>query len=201
MAAFAAGVKIDAFAYMPVQEYGNAFSTFIAQNMGAKKPERIRQGVRCGVGTVVVYCVVTSFILWFLAKPLILIFIDQSETRIVAEGIRYLHTVGPFYCGIGCLFLFYGLYRALGKPGISVVLTVISLGCVVLWTVGTAGNRRGWNLVVHPHRLGVGGSDGFSVLPEKQGTVFTNDVMEKGFTRCCFCTIPNVPPVRRPRRI
>ena len=57
-----------------------------------------------------------------------MIFIDQGEDVIVAEGIRYLHTVGPFYCGIGCLFLLYGLYRALGRPGISVVLTVISLG-------------------------------------------------------------------------
>ena len=153
MAAFAAGVKIDAFAYMPVQEYGNAFSTFIAQNMrsvdfqtveaaqnmGAKQPERIRQGVRCGVQTVVVYCVITSLILWFLAKPLILIFIDPSETAIVAEGIRYLHTVGPFYCGIGCLFLLYGLFRALGAPGISVVLTVISLGTRVALSYGLSG--------------------------------------------------------------
>ena len=71
MAAFAAGVKIDAFAYMPVQEYGNAFSTFIAQNMGARQPERIRRGVRCGVLTVVSYCAAVSLILWFLARPLI----------------------------------------------------------------------------------------------------------------------------------
>ena len=35
---------------------------------------------------------------------------------------------GAFYCGIGCLFLLYGLYRALGRPGMSVILTVISLG-------------------------------------------------------------------------
>ena len=128
MAAFAAGVKIDAFAYMPVQEYGNAFSTFIAQNMGAKQPERIKQGVRCGVLTVVSYCTAVSLILWFLARPLILIFIDPGETAVAAEGVRYLHTVGPFYCGIGCLFLLYGLYRALGRPAVSVVLTVISLG-------------------------------------------------------------------------
>lgn len=128
MAAFAAGVKIDAFAYMPVQEYGNAFSTFIAQNMGAKRTERIRQGVRYGVLTVTGYCAAVSLILWFLAKPLILVFIDPEETAVVAEGIRYLHTVGPFYFGIGCLFLLYGLYRALGKPAVSVVLTVISLG-------------------------------------------------------------------------
>lgn len=128
MAAFAAGVKIDAFAYMPVQEYGNAFSTFIAQNMGARKPERIRQGVRCGVGTVAGYCAAVSLVLWVLARPLILIFIDPGETAVTAEGVRYLHTVGPFYCGIGCLFLLYGLYRALGRPAVSVVLTVISLG-------------------------------------------------------------------------
>lgn len=128
MAAFAAGVKIDAFAYMPVQEYGNAFSTFIAQNMGARQGERIRRGVRCGVGTVVCYCAAVSLVLLFLARPLILIFIDPGEAAVVAEGVRYLHTVGPFYCGIGCLFLLYGLYRALGRPGVSVVLTVISLG-------------------------------------------------------------------------
>lgn len=77
MAAFAAAVKIDAFAYMPVQDFGNAFSTFIAQNY---------------------------------------------------EGVRYLRIEGAFYIGIGCLFLLYGLYRALGRPGMSVVLTVFSLG-------------------------------------------------------------------------
>lgn len=128
MAAFAAAVKVDAFAYMPAQEYGNAFSTFIAQNRGAGEGERIRKGVRLGVLTTVTYCVLVSLILWFLAEPLMLIFIDPGESAILAEGVRYLHTVGPFYCGIGCLFLFYGLYRAIGKPGISVVLTVVSLG-------------------------------------------------------------------------
>ena len=44
MAAFAAAVKIDAFAYLPVQELDNAFSTFAAQNYGAGQPERLRQG-------------------------------------------------------------------------------------------------------------------------------------------------------------
>lgn len=132
MAAFAASVKIEAFAYMPVQEYGNAFSTFIAQNMGAHQTKRVQQGFRYGVLTSIGYCFAISLVLWFLAKPLILIFIDPQETLIVAQGIRYLHTVGPFYFGIGCLFLLYGLYRAMGKPGVSVVLTIISLGTRVL---------------------------------------------------------------------
>ena len=46
MAAFAAAVKIDSFAYMPVQDFGNAFSTFVAQNYGAGQTERIRQGIK-----------------------------------------------------------------------------------------------------------------------------------------------------------
>ena len=128
MAAFAAGVKIDAFGYMPVQDFGNAFSTFIAQNYGAGKRERIRAGLRGAVLTALIFCIIISAGVWVLARPLMLLFVNQEETQILAEGIRYLHIEGAFYCGIGCLFLFYGLYRALGKPGMSVVLTVISLG-------------------------------------------------------------------------
>lgn len=128
MAAFAAAVKIDAFAYMPVQDFGNAFSTFIAQNYGAKKEKRIRAGLKGAVGASMLFCVVVSALVWVFARPLMALFVEEEETGIILEGIRYLRIEGAFYCGIGCLFLLYGLYRALGKPGMSVVLTVISLG-------------------------------------------------------------------------
>lgn len=128
MAAFAAAVKIDAFAYMPVQDFGNAFSTFIAQNYGAKKEKRIRTGLKGAVGASMLFCVVVSALVWVFARPLMALFVEEEETGIILEGIRYLRIEGAFYCGIGCLFLLYGLYRALGKPGMSVVLTVISLG-------------------------------------------------------------------------
>ena len=128
MAAFAAAVKIDSFAYMPVQDFGNAFSTFVAQNYGARKKERIQSALRGAVAAAAVFCLVISAGVWVLARPLMLLFISPEETGILAEGIRYLRIEGAFYCGIGCLFLLYGLYRALGRPGMSVVLTVISLG-------------------------------------------------------------------------
>lgn len=60
------------------------------------------------------------------------IFVDVAEAEVILEDVRYLRIEGAFYCGIGCLFLFYGLYRALGKPGMSVILTVISLGTRVM---------------------------------------------------------------------
>jgi putative MATE family efflux protein len=128
MAAFAAAVKIDAFAYMPVQDFGNAFSTFIAQNFGAKKEDRIQQGLKGAVILALLFCVVISITVWVFAEPLMKLFVEAGEAEIIGEGVRYLHIEGAFYCGIGLLFLLYGLYRALGKPGMSVVLTVISLG-------------------------------------------------------------------------
>ncbi|MBO5159821.1 MAG: MATE family efflux transporter [Lachnospiraceae bacterium] len=132
MAAFAAAVKIDAFAYMPVQDFGNAFSTFIAQNYGAKKYDRIRSGFKGAMAASFFFCIIVSAIVWIFARPLMLLFVDSSETAIIFEGVRYLHIEGAFYCGIGCLFLLYGLYRAMGKPEMSVVLTVISLGTRVV---------------------------------------------------------------------
>lgn len=132
MAAFAAAVKIDSFAYMPVQDFGNAFSTFIAQNYGADRKDRIRQGILGALSSAMAFCILISILIWIFAKPLMLLFIDPQETAILSEGIRYLHIEGSFYCGIGCLFLLYGLYRALEHPGMSLVLTIISLGTRVL---------------------------------------------------------------------
>lgn len=136
MAAFSAAVKIDAFAYMPVQDFGNAFSTFIAQNYGAKQDTRIRAGLKGAVLVSALFSIVVSILVWIFARPLMALFVERSETEILWEGVRYLRIEGAFYCGIGCLFLLYGLYRALGKPGMSVVLTVISLGTRVALAYG-----------------------------------------------------------------
>lgn len=128
MAAFAAAVKIDSFAYMPVQDFANAFSTFIAQNYGAGRQDRIHKGIRSAITTSFLFCVVISLLVCLFASRLMLIFVQPGETEIIAIGTQYLQIEGACYCGIGCLFLLYGLYRGLGKPGISVILTIISLG-------------------------------------------------------------------------
>ncbi len=121
-------MKIDAFAYMSVQDFGNAFSTFIAQNYGAGEEGRIRAGLRGAVAVCMAFCLAVSALVWVFAAPLMGLFVEAGETATILEGVRYLRIEGAFYCGIGCLFLLYGLYRALGRPGMSVVLTVISLG-------------------------------------------------------------------------
>ena len=132
MAAFAAAVKIDSTAYLPVQDFGNAFSVFVAQNHGADNRERIRKGVKSAVLVCAVFCIVISLGVCLFAEPLMKIFIDAKETAVIAVGAEYLKIEGAFYLGIGILFLLYGYFRAVEKPGISVILTVASLGTRVV---------------------------------------------------------------------
>lgn len=132
MAAFAAAVKIDSFAYSPVQDFGNAFSTYVAQNYGAGKSGRIRRGMRDAVIGAFVFCAVISILVVRFAKPLMSLFLDEGSADAVTVGVGYLRIEASFYFGIGLLFLFYGYFRAVNKPGISVILTVISLGMRVL---------------------------------------------------------------------
>lgn len=132
MAAFAAAVKIDSFAYMPVQDFGNAFSTFIAQNFGAGRVERIRRGIRIAVCITTVFSIFVSFLVFWLSPWLMAFFVSPEETDIINIGVEYLRIEGSFYVGIGYLFLLYGYYRAVALPSMSVVLTVVSLGTRVV---------------------------------------------------------------------
>lgn len=128
MAAFAAAVKIDSFAYMPVQEFGNAFSTFIAQNFGVGQHDRIRRGVKVAIGVSTAFSVVVSAAVFIFAEELMMMFVSGGEDEIITVGAEYLRIEGSFYALIGLLFLLYGYYRAVRMPAMSVVLTVLSLG-------------------------------------------------------------------------
>ncbi len=132
MAAFAAAVKIDTFAYLPVQDFGNAFSTFAAQNYGAGEKERIKKGFIRAAALSVGFSLVVSLLVFVFAEPLMRIFVRAEDVAVLASGVRYLRIEGAFYFGIGCLFLLYGFYRAVKRPGMSVILTVISLGTRVV---------------------------------------------------------------------
>lgn len=132
MAAFAAAVKIDTFAYMPAQEFANAYSIFISQNFGAKEQKRMKRGTGAALCVSVLFCLAVSVFVYMSAADLMRAFVDEKETEIIAIGVNYLRIEGSFYWGIGVLFLLYGYFRGKGKPEMSILLTVISLGTRVL---------------------------------------------------------------------
>ena len=136
MAAFAAAVKIDTFAYLPVQDFGNAYSTFVAQNYGARQLGRIQRGTQQAFAMSICFSILISLGVCIFAEPLMGIFVKAEEAGVIAAGAAYLRIEGACYMGIGCLFLLYGYYRAVKRPGMSVVLTVISLGTRVALAYG-----------------------------------------------------------------
>ena len=144
MAAFAAGVKIDAFAYSPAQDFANGFATFVAQNAGAGKTERVRRGIREAALLSLSFCLIVSVGVAIFARPLLMMFIDPAEREALDIGVQYLRMEGLFYVGIGMLFLLYAIYRGLERAGISIVLTVISLGLRVLISYAFAPHFGVW---------------------------------------------------------
>lgn len=132
IAAFTAAGKIDSIAYLPVQDFGNAFSTYIAQNKGANKISRIHEGIRSAFYSIVLFCLVFSTLIYINSRYLMRIFVNANETNVIKLGVEYLSIISIFYMLIGFLFMFYGFFRGIGALNTSLLLTVISLGTRVV---------------------------------------------------------------------
>lgn len=132
MAAFAASVKIDTLSYTPSQEFGNAYSIFISQNLGANKKDRVKKGTKEAFVLTSFVAIILSIVIYTFSSNLMELFVNKDEIEVIKIGVEYLHIEGAFYCGIALLFALYGYYRGIGRPEYSIVLTVISLGLRVL---------------------------------------------------------------------
>ena len=125
IAAFTIGVRIDAFAYMPAQDFANGFSIYVSQNLGVKRYDRIQKGFRSAILTSTLFCVIITLFILVFSKPLIGLF--TTDTAVIELGKTYLSIEGLFYILIGYLFIFYALFRGLAQVKTSIVLTIISL--------------------------------------------------------------------------
>ncbi|MCM0650867.1 MATE family efflux transporter [Clostridium swellfunianum] len=132
IAAFTAAGKIDSIAYLPVQDFGNAFSTYIAQNKGAKNTSRIHEGIKSAARTIVLFCLVFSTLIFINSKNLMKIFVNADEINVITLGVEYLSIISVFYILIGFLFMFYGFFRGIGALNTSLILTIMSLGTRVI---------------------------------------------------------------------
>lgn len=132
IAAFTAASKIDSIAYLPVQDFGNGFATYVAQNKGAKKYDRISQGVKSSIKTIIIFCAILTVVIYTNSNSLMRIFVKKEEIEVIKLGIEYLSVISIFYVLIGFLFMFYGYFRGVGALNISLLLTIISLGIRVL---------------------------------------------------------------------
>lgn len=138
MAAFAACSKIDSVANAPLQDLGNSFSTYTAQNEGAGQNQRIREGFRATSRIIITLSAIISFVAFIFAPNLITLFVSKDATQVIAVGVSYLRIVSLFYVLLGFIVMFYGFFRGLGAIKISILMTIVSQGLRVLLAYGFA---------------------------------------------------------------
>lgn len=132
MAAFAACSKVDSVANAPLQDLGNAFSTYSAQNKGANNNKRIREGFHTTSAIIVILSAVISLIACVFAPELIAVFVGKEAHEVIAIGVGYLRIVSVFYVLLGFIVMFYGFFRGIGAIKISVLMTIVSQGLRVV---------------------------------------------------------------------
>ena len=142
IAAFNAVTRVDDFACIPEMSLSSAISTYIAQNRGAEKPQRVRPGLRAGIRLEVGYWVFIACAVTLLRGPIVALFVtgDGAE-EIVALGSRYLGYMAFFYLIPALNNSFQGFYRGMGKMYTAMTGTLIQITVRTVSTILLAPSR------------------------------------------------------------
>jgi putative MATE family efflux protein len=128
MAAYTAASRLDSFAMMPIQNFSMALSTFVGQNVGANRFDRVREGLRSTLAMTIGVCLVASLLIYLIGPQLIQIFIDAKETEVIARGVGYLRTVSLFYVIFSVMVVVNGVLRGAGDTVLTMVSSLVGLG-------------------------------------------------------------------------
>ncbi len=128
MACFSAVGRIDDYACMPAQNISSAITTFMAQNRGAGKSERVWEGFREGMMLEAAYGALICAATFLLKENVMLLFVDPSQTRVIADGVTYLKWMSLFYFFPAMTNGVQGYFRGMGKMKMTLwgTLTQIS---------------------------------------------------------------------------
>jgi Na+-driven multidrug efflux pump len=127
MAGYAASVKLNSLVITSLTTLGNGISNFTAQNLGAKKPERIKEGFRAGVKLVWIICVPFVLIYLFAGKYLVYAFLDTPSEAALSAGITFLQVVSPFYFIASLKLVADGVLRGAGMMKKFMITTFTNL--------------------------------------------------------------------------
>ncbi len=124
LAAYTAAGRIDSFAMMPGMNLSMAMSTFVGQNIGAGKHERVRSAIRTSIFMSTIIAILISIIIIVFSRPLMLLFVDDPD--VVSIGRNYLLIVGRFYLAFMLMFIFTGTLRGAGDTFIPMFFSLLS---------------------------------------------------------------------------
>lgn len=135
IAAFNAVTRMDDFACIPAQSISSAISTYIAQNRGAAKEERIRPGFRAGLRLEGCYWLLIGTVTILLRRPIVSMFVTGSgAAEVIALGAEYLGYMALFYIYPALTNGFQGFYRGMGKMYTTMLGTLIQASLRTIFT-------------------------------------------------------------------
>lgn len=129
-AAFTVVNRIDDFAYTPEQNIAHAMTALMAQNKGAGKKDRMREGFRCGIVLEIIYGIAIFMICFILARPLMMMFVKDEE--VIRHGVIYLRLISVMYILPAFTNGIQGYFRGIGDLKITLISSFVNMGVRVL---------------------------------------------------------------------
>ena len=130
VAAFAAVNRIDDFAFTPEQNIAHAMTTFLAQNHGAGKKDRIRKGYICGQKIEIIYGIGLCVVLLFFARPIMSLFV--KDEAVIDIGVSYLRLMSGLYLFPAVTNCVQGFFRGMGDMKVTLWSSMINMGARVV---------------------------------------------------------------------
>ena len=129
LAGYSAGTRLESICIVPMIATGNAMSTFTAQNLGAGKPERVRQGYHAAYGIIISFGVVLILISQLFYKPIVSAFVDEGSSQVAFQtGTDYFRFIGMFFSFLGFKAITDGILRGAGDIKVYMAANLVNLG-------------------------------------------------------------------------
>lgn len=125
MAGYNAANKIDAIAFMPMMTFSTAITTYVGQNIGAGRMDRVKKGLKATLALSSLVCIIICPLILLLSDPLLRLF--TNDVGVIQAGMAYLFRVVPYYLILSVMFVVTGALRGAGESMIPLVAAVVSL--------------------------------------------------------------------------
>ena len=152
MAGFNGANKIDTFAFMPIQSFTNAVTTYTGQNIGAGNHERVRKGLRAGmalsVGTSILMCILVYPLSAFMMRMF------SQNQEVIDAGVAYLHELMPFYALLAISFCFNSVMRGAGEMIVPMISSLFALWLVRVPSAYLLAHFFGGEMIYYSYAIG-----------------------------------------------
>ncbi len=128
LAGYSAGIRLESICIVPMIATGNAMSTFTAQNLGAGKAERVRQGYHAAYGIIIAFGIVIAAVSQLFYAPILSAFVEQGESAVAFEtGTAYFRFIGFFFSFLGFKAITDGILRGAGDIKVYMFANLVNL--------------------------------------------------------------------------